>query len=554
MNFKKTVCAAVAIITAAQCNNAVLASELTARLSYGAQKSEIMISGQADEAVVLLILPEGSTPAESDDSSEKTYFDVISPVDGRYELNGIKFPEKVPTGNYTAYVSTAKADAVETTFHYVNINDLKGIIDEFNAASTTAALRKVTEANADIFAIDTADEGYKAASEELYKIFLQIKSEYSQENAGAVYDELYSALAMAYMEKTSRAVLEQMLSERAANLGISYETEYNDSRLSESAKEELASMLSAAVYSDEIVENGKVRSFSEILCEKKILAAVRTAESWQRLKQIIMSDFEQECRSFTDNSDFKSLKNSDSVFSEMIKRNYGSFKALESGFSDAVKNAKNSEKSQGGASGGSSGGSGSSGGGSSISYVQPSGSASTVFSDLSSAHWAYDKIERLCGKGIISGYPDNTFRPDNNVTRAELVKMLMTVVGTAVSYDDVYFNDASPEDWFYESLINAARRKIVFGDTEGNFRANEYVTRQDAAVMLERALESAGSALSEGEPDFYDMDQIDGYAQKSVGKLFSAGVIRGDDQGFFNPKAGTKRSEAASMIYNAFYK
>lgn len=56
MNFKKTVCAAVAIITAAQCNNAALASELTARLSYGAQKSEIMISGQADDTVVLLSL------------------------------------------------------------------------------------------------------------------------------------------------------------------------------------------------------------------------------------------------------------------------------------------------------------------------------------------------------------------------------------------------------------------------------------------------------------------------------------------------------------------
>ena len=559
MKIKKAACIGTALAALLQVYGTASAAELTVSASYSAQTSRLTVTGTADNNVTLLILPEGTSPADTDDNSAKVYFDITAPTGAGYGFYNIGLGEDTPTGYYTAYVTAADKSSASARFYFVNTKDTASVLELVNAAKSADALKGICEEHKDIFGIDTADAGYIAARDEAYRIYLLIKSEYTSENSGAMYDEFHAALAMAQMEKAPQANVEALLSAWAANLGIDYAGDYNDARLTESVRAELASLLASGRYSDEVVRDGRVVPFATLLREKKVLAAVRKSDSWQRLKQILMSDFKDECAAFTDNADFKGLKNQDAVFVAMASGTYASYADIAAGFEAAVANRKKAESGSSGespAGGGSGGGSSSSGGSSGISYNNPTGQtggAAAEFSDLPASHWAYTQVMRLCTGAVISGYPDNTFKPDSYVTRAEFAKMLLAAIG-APAEGDAEFSDVPQDAWFAKYVAAAAARGIASGYPDGSFAPNGCITRQDAALMLERSIENAGRTLSDGEYAFADGEEIAEYARGAVRRLFAAGIVKGDENACFNPAGKTKRSEAASMIYNAFYR
>ena len=75
------------------------------------------------------------------------------------------------------------------------------------------------------------------------------------------------------------------------------------------------------------------------------------------------------------------------------------------------------------------------------------------FSDLDQMHWAYENIEKLVKAGIISGYPDGTFKPEGNITRAELVKIVNMVFKYTEKEDNTNLEDVRKEDWFYDNVL-----------------------------------------------------------------------------------------------------
>ena len=173
----------------------------------------------------------------------------------------------------------------------------------------------------------------------------------------------------------------------------------------------------------------------------------------------------------------------------------------------------------------------------------PSVSAASL-SDIK-GHWAEDYIEYGVSTGYISGYTNGTFRPNNTVTRAEFSKMVNTALGIDHSAT-IGFTDVSASDWFYQEVKKAVSAGYISGYADNTFGANRNITRQEAAVMLARIVtepESAGSA------SFGDASSIDSWALPSISKMVAKTYMKGDQNNNFRPKAALTRAEAAKILY-----
>ncbi len=173
------------------------------------------------------------------------------------------------------------------------------------------------------------------------------------------------------------------------------------------------------------------------------------------------------------------------------------------------------------------------------------------FSDVSNTHWGYEAITYLNNGGILSGKGDNMFFPDDNVTRAEFVKILVTAYNIESSDKGIPFSDVDTDDWFYQYVEKAYNFKIISGISEAEFIPDGAITRQDAAVILKRIFDSKGIEFTKSDIKFKDSDQISDYAKDAVDALSSGGIIKGFDDNTFKGNNKITRAEAAQLIYNA---
>lgn len=113
--------------------------------------------------------------------------------------------------------------------------------------------------------------------------------------------------------------------------------------------------------------------------------------------------------------------------------------------------------------------------------------ASNVFSDVPTAHESAPAITFLKDKKVVAGYKDGSFKPDRTITRAEFVKILITLRDPSDQKICRVPKDVVKRDWFYQPVCLAMQEKIVQGGKDGLFRPSDNVTLADASVMLARA-------------------------------------------------------------------
>ena len=167
------------------------------------------------------------------------------------------------------------------------------------------------------------------------------------------------------------------------------------------------------------------------------------------------------------------------------------------------------------------------------------------FSDLSQNHWAYNYILNLTEKNILNGYDDGKFLPEKSMTRAEYIKMLCIAFG--FSGEGEKFEDVASNDWYYDYVSRASAAGIVYG-SDGYFKPNDIITREDAALILYRAAEASNISISEENTDIKDINDVSSYAKKAVSALYGAGIINGMDDGSFSPKQTVTRAQAATIL------
>ncbi|NPV90691.1 MAG: S-layer homology domain-containing protein [Firmicutes bacterium] len=176
----------------------------------------------------------------------------------------------------------------------------------------------------------------------------------------------------------------------------------------------------------------------------------------------------------------------------------------------------------------------------------PAAAAAQNFSDTQS-HWAKSYIERLAAGGFISGYPDNTFRPDKTMSRAEFVLVLVSCLGASpTDTTTVSFSDTA--NHWAKGYINEAvvRSILVPSEYPGGLKPDEPIKRSEAAAALVRAL---GGKAQNTVLNFEDKADIEKSMYKGFIKAAVAdGLITGYEDNTFRPFDNITRGQAAVML------
>ena len=174
------------------------------------------------------------------------------------------------------------------------------------------------------------------------------------------------------------------------------------------------------------------------------------------------------------------------------------------------------------------------------------------FDDLSTVEWAKESINYLYENGIVVGRGERRFEPEGNITRAEFIKMLVSAFDLLDETAKAEFSDVSEQDWFYKYVASAYALGLVSGYPDGSFGADQYITRQDMAVMAYRVAYLKNPNMFDQVTDsevFLDYDQIADYALEAIQKMKGLGIINGIEANHFGPHDTANRAQAAKIIY-----
>jgi hypothetical protein len=172
--------------------------------------------------------------------------------------------------------------------------------------------------------------------------------------------------------------------------------------------------------------------------------------------------------------------------------------------------------------------------------------ANNDFRDVPKSSYAYSDIVKLTERGVISGYSDGTFHPDETVTRGQFAGMIARALN--LPKGNSHFKDVPKSKALYEEISKAADAGIVKG-TGGNFYPDRPVTRADMAVMLDRAMNLKGDFKETGNLKF--KDGVPAYAAESVKRMVHYGVIKGKTNGTFAPNEYADRASSSVLVNRA---
>ena len=171
-----------------------------------------------------------------------------------------------------------------------------------------------------------------------------------------------------------------------------------------------------------------------------------------------------------------------------------------------------------------------------------------VFSDVSSTHPNYEAIKYFADKGIIEGYENGTFRPNNFVTRVESLKFILEGLDTRLISGPLPFVDTAGDQWYSSYLYTGFQGKIVDGNPDGSFKPANTVTKSEFFKILFNAMEIKVPETVAEKP-YSDVPVSAWFAPyafkaKELG-LISSGVSN------FNPSAQMNRGEVAEVMFKA---
>jgi hypothetical protein len=147
----------------------------------------------------------------------------------------------------------------------------------------------------------------------------------------------------------------------------------------------------------------------------------------------------------------------------------------------------------------------------------------------------------------MTGYPTGDFKPDKEITRAEVAaifaKILPTREGTPVAFKDV-----APNHWAYSAIQASVINKIFSGDDDGNFRPDEAITRGEIAAVITNYWKLIGHTVDGETKEVLDVKEH--WAKDMIYKLYQAKLVSGYPDGTYRPDDSTKRAEFTVIMNN----
>lgn len=173
-------------------------------------------------------------------------------------------------------------------------------------------------------------------------------------------------------------------------------------------------------------------------------------------------------------------------------------------------------------------------------------------------HWSRPEVEVLASRGLVSGVAPGKFEPNRQLTRAEAVKLLLSLLRASGKLPEqqtgaagVAFADVRDDAWYAADVKLASLLGLVQG-AAGRFRPNDPMTREELAAIVYRAAiwrpeeESEGDAWKSG---YKDADAVAAWAIPGLRSAIGAGWLKGRTASTLAPKANITRGEAAVILY-----
>ena len=171
---------------------------------------------------------------------------------------------------------------------------------------------------------------------------------------------------------------------------------------------------------------------------------------------------------------------------------------------------------------------------------------SAPFTDVAGGEWYYDAVRFVSENGLMDGYGGGLFRPNDTLSRAQLAQILFNKEDRpAVNYL-MQYGDVTETAWYGEAVRWVTSQGIVGGYGNGMFGPNDDITREQLAVMLWRYTNEPVAAKT--ELDFADTDKISDYALAALRWAVEQGIVQGKDNGILDPKGNATRAEVAAML------
>ncbi|MBG9456720.1 S-layer protein [Lysinibacillus sphaericus] len=167
------------------------------------------------------------------------------------------------------------------------------------------------------------------------------------------------------------------------------------------------------------------------------------------------------------------------------------------------------------------------------------------FKDVSKDNTLITEIDYLVEKGIINGYPNNLFKPDTNVTRAQVAVMLTRALRLqTTNVKDPKYQDVPTTHPYYKEIA-AVQNAGIFNAAQ-KFNPNATLSRGNMAIVLQRAFKIKGFETS----DFTDVsEKTSGYKEISI--IYNNNIARGYDDGSFRPNLPLTRAHFSAFLARA---
>lgn len=158
-------------------------------------------------------------------------------------------------------------------------------------------------------------------------------------------------------------------------------------------------------------------------------------------------------------------------------------------------------------------------------------------------HWAQDNIRRLIDLGSVAAYPDGSVKPDNTITRAEFAVVLVNAFKIPVITGKVF--DDTANHWARDYIASANAAGIIGGYDNLHFGPDDPVTREQMAVMV---IKASGFHSGGNMPSFADSELISPWARDAVAAVANRQIMCGYSDNGFKPQANATRAEAFTVI------
>jgi hypothetical protein len=182
------------------------------------------------------------------------------------------------------------------------------------------------------------------------------------------------------------------------------------------------------------------------------------------------------------------------------------------------------------------------------------------FSDVTQ-HWAKNAVNDMGSRMVVEGTGKGMFHPDQDITRAEFAAILIRGLGLKLEKGASTFSDVKAADWYNDAINTAYTYHLIDGFEDGTFRPNDKITREQATVILAKAMTITSLRVQLSAPSidgtlrpYTDAAVVSTWARSSMADSIQAGIVSGRSTTELAPKDAMTRAEVAAIIQRLLQK